>query len=263
MKTEFLEDQFDLAYPDGVENHWWHLARNRIVYYEIKKLTPHASAVLDVGCGRGIMVKYLRQKGIDCKGVELATTKALTGVASHIHFGTNAIEIPYEERSCYATILLLDVVEHLPNPLNFLQSLATAYPRLSHVILTVPARPELWSNYDDFYGHYRRYTAGMIEVLANQLCWEIVSQTYFFRPLYLPARALAVLQKKRNIRFHAPQGLTIMMHRLISYAMIMDYHIIPASVPGTSVFACFRLSQSPTLQDAPANAEMPRRSISG
>jgi SAM-dependent methyltransferase len=257
MTTEFMDNQYELAYPDGIENHWWHLARNRIVLDEIKKFMTVGSAVLDVGCGRGITVKYLRQEGVDCKGVELASARALVGMDKHIHFAVNAVELPCDERSRYYIILLLDVIEHFADPVAFLQSLVSAFVRLSHVIITVPARSELWSNYDVFYGHHRRYTPEMIEDLAGELGWELVHQAYFFRPPYLPARALAALKKERKTKIDPPQGLTRIVHRLISYGMILEQHVLPRRVPGTSVLACFRTPKSVAKQGSTAYADMP------
>src|SRR5450432_150563 len=106
MATAFVKQQYDLAYDDGVERHWWHLARNRIVLGEIRKFTTATPEVLDVGCGRGIAVKYLRAHGVACAGVELATARPLSGVENQIRYDTNAIELPLDERARYSVITL-------------------------------------------------------------------------------------------------------------------------------------------------------------
>src|SRR5687767_9572760 len=143
--SAFCDDQYALAYPDGVQHHWWHQARNRIVASAVRGFGDARAPVLDVGCGRGIAVQYLRQCGFDCTGVEPAATEPLPGLQSAVRLGLKAEEL--DERFKFRTLLLLDVIEHMADPVNFLQVLAEAFPNVRNVIVTVPARQELWSNY--------------------------------------------------------------------------------------------------------------------
>jgi len=61
MTTEFSDDQFDQAYPDGIENHWWILARNRIVTSVIKKIV--GAVVLDVGLDEALSSNICETRG--------------------------------------------------------------------------------------------------------------------------------------------------------------------------------------------------------
>jgi len=240
MNTAFVQEQYDLSYGDGIEGYWWHLARNRIILDEIRKFTLAMPAVLDVGCGRGIAVKYLRDHGVSCAGVELASTNPLPGIGEHIRYGTNAIDLPAHERASYNTILLLDVIEHLPDPASFIAGLVDAFPRLNRLVVTVPTCPELWSNYDEVFGHYRRYTASTLREFAESLHLGPLHQSYFFHALYVPARLLAALKKNRSTRVQPPQGWRKPLHRLFGAAMWLDYKIMPARVPGMSAIATLR-----------------------
>jgi SAM-dependent methyltransferase len=179
--SEFRPDQYEIIYPDGVENHWWHIARSRILASEILRSVGPASAVLDVGCGRGVTVKHLRARGIDCTGADLAKPRPLAGLEPYLQLGMDAVDLPPHVRRRVDVILLLDVIEHIQEPAAFLRSLAGAFDRLAQVIVTVPARPEVWSNYDEFYGHHRRYTLPMIDELAHELGWAVADRGYFFR----------------------------------------------------------------------------------
>ena len=242
MTTVFQGHQYDLSYPDGIENHWWHLTRNRVVLGEVRKVVTRGSAALDIGCGRGITVRHLRQRGIDCFGVEPGITKAIGGAEAHVKFGLDASELPDEERSRYDILLLLDVLEHLHEPAKVLASLVTRFTRVSNIIITVPARPELWSNWDEFYGHQRRYTAGMVVEVANLAACELVHQSYYFRPMYVPARVLSALKVRHSTQAGAPQGMRKALHRLIASAMLVD-DVLPAWVPGMGIVARFRPSR--------------------
>jgi hypothetical protein len=243
MKTEFRDDQYQLCYPEGIENHWWHLARNRLLESKIRQLSQQNAAILDVGCGCGITVKYLRSKAIDCIGVEPAAARPLRTVEHYIVVGKKAEDLSETERSRYSLLLLLDVVEHIANPDIFLKDLTALFPNLTHVIITVPACPELWSNYDEFYGHYRRYTIGMIKTLSQQLNWQLIWSFYFFQLLYLPARIITKTGQKRAVEMKAPKGIGKWIHLVISYALTVGNYSRIFPIPGTSIFACFALSK--------------------
>jgi 2-polyprenyl-3-methyl-5-hydroxy-6-metoxy-1,4-benzoquinol methylase len=243
MKTEFREDQYELSYPDGIENHWWNLARNRLLEKQIRKLSKQNAAILDIGCGRGITVKYLRSKAIDCRGVEPAEARPLQAMEQYIYVGEKAEDLSESDRNQYSLLLLLDVIEHLADPALFLKDLAALFPNLTHVIITVPACPELWSNYDEFYGHYRRYTLGMISSLANQLNWHLIWKFHFFQLLYFPARIITKTGQKRAVEMKAPQGLTRWGHWLISYVLTLSNYAHIFGFSGTSIIACFALSK--------------------
>lgn len=238
VTTEFRVDQYELAYPDGIESHWWHLARNVIVWHEVQEYLTSKSIVLDVGCGRGIAVKSFRDRGIDCRGVELAETQPLDGLEPYIRYGIDASHLPYQERENVNVILLLDVIEHIPEPVSYLRDLVSAFPRLSHLILTVPARKELWSNYDEFYGHFHRYNMEMIQDLAKHIQWRTFRQSYFFRPLYPPLRFLDCLKINRNTKIKASNTMPKWMNKALSYLMITDRFLLPAAIPGSSLIAC-------------------------
>ena len=244
MATEFSDDQFNQAYPDGIENHWWILARNRIIADIVKKFAGAGAVLLDVGCGRGIVVKYLRDKGIDCSGVELARAHPVLSVRDHVCVGIDAWDLSLAERMRYDTILLLDVIEHVPDPAAFLNRLSDGFPNLSHLIITVPACQELWSNYDECYGHCRRYSLEMLKrtpIAPGAVClWG----SYFFHLAYPVCWVAANLAKKRETTLHAPQGIGRWLHKLIAWAMIIDYYILPGRLPGMSVLACFSLNRN-------------------
>ena len=57
--------------------------------------------------------------------------------------GVDAWDLPLAERVRFDTILLLDVIEHIPDPAALLKRLSDGFPNLSHLIVTVPACQEL------------------------------------------------------------------------------------------------------------------------
>ncbi|MCH9670752.1 MAG: class I SAM-dependent methyltransferase [Gammaproteobacteria bacterium] len=238
--TEFSDTQYDHAFPDGVEEHWWFLARGRILSNAVRAFCGENASLLEVGCGRGVVVKNLRDGGMACTGVELAQVKPIAAVQSHVRCGIDATDLPVGEREGYDTLLLLDVIEHLPDPVSFVQSLFQAFPNARRLVITVPARQELWSNYDEFFGHFRRYSLPMTSEFGAELGWETVRNEYFFHSVYLPARLLTRLGLTRSTQFVAPRGLARWAHRLIAMSMRMDHALVPGSWVGTSVLTCLQ-----------------------
>jgi hypothetical protein len=239
--SSFSDDQYEEAYPDGIEHHWWTATRNIIIKNTIKSLLIHPAPILEIGCGKGIVVEYLRNNGIDCDGVELADAQPLKSVEGHITTATDAVMLPENQKQKYQTILLLDVIEHLENPIDFLKALSVKFVNLSKIVITVPASQELWSNYDSYHGHYRRYSLEDLDDIASTLKWQVDSSRYFFHCVYLPAWILTKLNVDRKTDIRAPTGVQRIFHKIIFYIMIIEDKISPRRLKGTSAIACFSI----------------------
>ena len=150
MQTIYTDYQYDMHYPSGIEHHWWSLARNRLIAKLLQR--EQEGAFLEVGCGKGVVVKGLKDCGFDIHGVELAQVKPMEGAEQLVDSGIDACDWDIERRAKITGLLLLDVIEHLPEPEEFLRKLETSFPKLAVVIITVPTRQEIWSNYDTWHG---------------------------------------------------------------------------------------------------------------
>lgn len=230
--TQFTRDQYAEGYAPGSENHYWHLARNRILERHVRLLG--AGRVLDIGCGRGIFVDYLNQRGLDCYGAELAEVEVPAHLRQRIFSGVAAENLPPAFRNSVEIIVLGDVIEHLAEPVAFLRSLLRAFPALKGFVLAVPARAELWSNYDEYYGHHRRYDLAGLHRTAEEAGLSLAGLQYMFRLLYPPARAILKAGWKRNTRMGSP-GVLRIVHRIAAAFILADYWLLPAGVYGTSV----------------------------
>ena len=233
--TEFELEQFALCYPPGIENHYWTAARNRIVEHQLETAGLEQPRILEIGCGSGVVILHLRKKGYRCRGVELANVPPIESVKDFVLTGVSATELPAAERESFNILLLLDVIEHLPDPGAFLATLRAAFPNVSRAIITVPARTELWSNYDTFYGHYRRYDLETLRAVVQGVGGTVLSLRYFFRLLYLPGRLTVALFHRRSVRIIAPRNCMKVVHYLISRMCFADFFLLPPGVWGTSI----------------------------
>jgi len=234
----FSSEQYDSNYPPGIERNYWNQARNRVVARKLGALGAFAergAKALDVGCGPGIVVAALRARGIDCVGVDVGTpAPASPEVAPFLRLGTSAFDLPREERESFSLLLLMDVLEHLSEPAAFLRECAARFPRAGHVFVTLPARMEIWSTWDEHHGHFRRYTRESLPGLVAGTGWQLVDSGYFFHLLYVAAR---LTTKNRSVRVTAPRQE--LPHRVLGALFALEEAVVPSSLPGSSLYALF------------------------
>lgn len=233
--TAFTEEQYATTYPRGVETHYWYLGRNRILFRKLGRFLAASDKVLEIGCGTGIVVDYLRDHGVDCTGVEVGPAPpASDKVAPHLHLSQSAFDLDVALRSSFTTILLLDVLEHLPDPVEFLEKCAASFPNVRRVFVTLPARMEIWSNYDEYNGHFLRYSLEGLAELASKSPFRLTDSGYFFHLLYTAARAVKASGKPRRIDFVVPKNP--LPHAIMARLFDLEEAIVPSGLPGSSVY---------------------------
>lgn len=104
---------------------WWQHDQEREVWHQIKTLVERAPgrSILDVGCFRGDLLAYLGESW-DRFGVEPSIDARRIAVTRGIKIIGSSVEELDEGDRQFAAITLVDVVEHLPRPLEALQKLA-------------------------------------------------------------------------------------------------------------------------------------------
>lgn len=65
-------------------------------------------------------------------------------------------------KDSFGGVVLLDVLEHVADPVKVLKEAAKTLQGTGKIIFTVPAYPFLFSDWDERLGHYRRYTPAMM-----------------------------------------------------------------------------------------------------
>lgn len=237
--TTFNATQYANSYPDGVERHYWHRARNAVLVGALDREGLRGAPLLEIGCGRGLVTQALRDAGFDCRGVEPAEAVPSARVAPFVRTGLTLEELPESERSIVRCALLLDVLEHVAEPVAFLSQIRAALPRLERLIVTVPARRELWSRWDEFYGHRCRYGRPSLCGELRAARYAVRECQYFFHGLYPVALAINVLGAVRSTEIAAPPPDSL-LHRVVGRWFAMESRALPGFVPGTSLLAIAR-----------------------
>lgn len=180
-------------------DHWWFVARRRIIRDLIEKVVKPkpAAKILEVGCGTGSNIELLRGFGSvdavepDEPARNLASER--TGIA--VKGGLLPGGVPLEDGH-YDLIALFDVLEHIPDDEGALAELSHKLAPGGKLLLTVPAMPWLWSAHDVAHHHQRRYTRSALEKVLKGSGFRPVHVSHFntlLFPLIVAARAVGKL----------------------------------------------------------------------
>lgn len=239
--TAFTKEQFNKIYPEGIGNHYWNHARNRIIRRFLKKHRLGDGKIIEIGCGRGVVLDFLRKSGMNCLGAELGDPEPIPGTGDYIFTNTDAFELPAELRQSFDTVLLFDVIEHIEQPAEFLKKIRQEFVHAKNLVVTVPARQELWTNYDTFNGHYKRYNLSDMRALSFP-GFSLKEAGYFNHVLYPVFWVYARFIKKRGTDIPAPSGIVVYIHRIMSILLQADFALFPRRFCGTSILAVYSLS---------------------
>jgi len=240
--SSFSHKQIENIYPPGIEYHYWNFSRNRIIKSFIKKNGIEGNKLLEVGCGKGIVVEYLRKNGLNIYGAELCDAKPSDSeMSNYLFFNTDALALPQNFREGIDFILLLDVLEHVEAPEFFINQLQDSYPNLKGFVITVPARQELFSNYDKYNGHYLRYSRKKLIQLVEKTGMKPFKISYLYHGLYLPAFFVKLVYK-RNTNLKAPRGIMLIFHKLAAFFFILEYKIMLSKLWGTSLICLSKIN---------------------
>jgi SAM-dependent methyltransferase len=177
------------------EKHWWFVARRNILQSTLSTLQlPKSSNILEVGCGTGGNIAFLRKFGelicveSDNSAAKLARERNLVPILS----GALPNEMPVFNRQ-FDLIVLFDVIEHIDDDGESLRVLCKLLNPGGRIVLTVPAFSYLWSQHDEENHHKRRYSRKSLGslVLSNGLSLDYISYFNFWLfPIVASIRAI-------------------------------------------------------------------------
>ena len=180
------------------QEHWWFLARRRIIEQVIDRVVcPPANArILEVGCGTGHNLATLASFGIvdacelDFEARALASKRLGKPVRC-----ARLPDLSSFRADNYDLIALLDVLEHVADDRAALTAIQSRLKPGGALIVTVPANEWMWSAHDEAHHHYRRYSKPALARLYREMGFEIELHSYFNSLLFPPIAAVRLIGK--------------------------------------------------------------------
>jgi SAM-dependent methyltransferase len=180
------------------QEHWWFLARRRILDTVIARIVrlPERARVLEVGCGTGHNLAMLKRFGKveACELDHCARALASKRLGKRVK-DARLPDLSMFERNAYDLVALLDVLEHVPDDIGSLRAIHRRLKPGGALLLTVPANPWMWSAHDVAHHHFRRYTRAGLSNLFEQAGFDVQLLSYFNSLLFPPIAAARLLHK--------------------------------------------------------------------
>lgn len=190
----------EYAYMFNLENyHWWFVSRTHLALHLIRSLENPSPAILDVGSGTGGNLLAFNELGktfgVDISGqaIEFCKKRGLK----------NVIQCPAEKMAygdkTHDVITCLDLLEHVPNPVEALTEMKRVLKDNGRIIIMVPCFKILWSQHDEALCHLRRYDKSSLSRDAYEAGLKIEKDNYFFFTSFFVVTPIRIMR-----RFFAP-----------------------------------------------------------
>ncbi|MDB4881173.1 MAG: methyltransferase family protein [Gemmatimonadetes bacterium] len=179
-----MDAGYGARYRELFERHWWWRARERVILGALARHRPASgwSTVLDVGCGDGLFFDALGAlDGVTLvEGVEPAAALVSPGGPHRSRIHVAPFDASFDTDRRYSLVLMLDVLEHLPDPGAALRHATSLLAPDGVFVATVPAFMSLWTRHDALNHHLTRYTRRSMAELARAGTLRIDESRYFF-----------------------------------------------------------------------------------
>ncbi len=261
-------DLKEIALNKSQKRHPWELARIKVVKSfirnQIKLNDSESLTILDVGSGDTWLIQELSREFTNASFYAIDIGYDDTYVAtSNREFKEQGVKIQVfnSQASAEKTIsgaadlvLLLDVIEHVPDDVVFLKQLIASPTIDGHTtfLITVPAYQSLFCSHDVFLGHYRRYDNKMLRENVGKAGLQVLHIGYFFTFLLLP-RYIQVLREKKKADGEEVTGIgnwegSAFVSSALTNVLWLDFSVssllrkIGIKLPGLSNFAVCKKS---------------------
>ena len=244
-----MDPDYAAAYRDLYERHWWWRARERFLLRRLESDAEASSVsagerrILDIGCGDALFFDQLTRFGT-VRGVEPDTALLSDGPwRTAIHAGT--LE-SYTTEAGHDWLLMLDVLEHVSEPVTTLREARGVATPSATLYLTVPAFEALWTRHDDLNHHHVRYDRESLRSVLHQGGWRPTEMTYFFHWL-APLKLLVRLKERVLATRPRVETVPVPPFNALAYQVsVLEQKLLaPLHLPfGTSLYARCDLAQA-------------------
>jgi SAM-dependent methyltransferase len=230
------------------ERHWWFVARRRILGRVLASLAlPDDARLIEFGSGTGgnlpLLSRFGRVAALEPNAEARAIARGRAPFAEHV---SALDELSVETR--FDAALMLDVLEHLEDPVGALHELRRRMARGAPLVATVPAHQWLFGEHDRYLHHVRRYSRPQLRAHLTRggfVVEHLSPMNCALFPVAVAARAAESVRTRLAPRPAAARGMNIPsapLNRLLTEIFAVERFIVPhARLPvGLSLLAIAR-----------------------
>ena len=224
---------FDVATPD----HFWIRRRFQVLQRLADDVLRNSERPAEIGCGNGLLQHDIEDHyGKPVAGFDLNEVALQKNVSRFSPlYCYNIHQRNPEFRGHFDLLLLFDVLEHIENEDEFLQSVRFHLAVGGRLVINVPAHQAFYSDYDRAAGHVRRYTVTQLAQTADRNGLRSCDVTYWGLPLIplLVLRKTVSLERSNGRAGFDTRGTTVNS----ALSLLARCEPIPQRFIGTSVMA--------------------------
>jgi len=216
MTPEHLEELRQLE-----ETYWWHVAKRDLAISLLKKHCPAPGKLVEGGIGSARNLVEFREMGYDVEGFDVMPESVKIGADRGLDVTIHDLAQPWPvDHNSLSAVVLLDVIEHIEDPVAVLTHVRESLTDNGAAIITVPAYQWLFSDWDKALGHYRRYTLKMLRSQAEEAGLKVAQLTYWNAFTLPAAMAIRTCEKvfPRNRDAEFPRVSSFTNNMLLSFA---------------------------------------------
>ena len=248
MAEDILVEQAGL-----IRRHPWWRARSRLTLEILVRMGVRPpDRVLDAGCGWGTTLEALEDRGFHAVGMDIS--RRGLEMLDRERPGRTLVEADLTRPlppglETFGAVLALDVIEHLDDDRDAVARLGELASAGAVVVVSVPALPEMFTEFDRIQGHRRRYTPEMLRAAFEGSGLE-VERVFFWGSWLVPALRR---QRRKPLRAEPGESVSRTYSRYLRlppwpvplalrgmFALERDRSIDGKLTTGTSLFAVAR-----------------------
>lgn len=237
LSTSLPVNMGDWWFDVATTEHFWIRRRFEVMRKLADSVLHSSRRVAEIGCGNGLLQRDIEDHyGISVAGFELNEIALQKNVSRRSSlYCYNIHQRNSELRSHFDLLLLFDVLEHIHDESEFLQSVKFHLAEAGTLLVNVPAHQFFFSDYDRAAGHVRRYSMNQLTTIAERNGLKVRAVTYWglpLVPLLLLRKAISMQRSNGRSGFDTRCDA---MNRLLSFAARCEP--LPQRILGTSIMA--------------------------
>jgi SAM-dependent methyltransferase len=198
-----------------VRRHPWWRARGELVAGMLEERDKRTKSkeqkfihkILDVGCGWGVTLECLEERGYRVAGLDVARgmLEALERPGRRLIEADLTQPLPAVGDTGFDAVLALDVIEHLDDDAGALANLAGLLRPGGLMVVSVPALAWLTSEFDRVQGHRRRYGPGRLRSAFDRTGLEL-ERVFWWGCWMVPVLAASRLLARKRPTDERPEA---------------------------------------------------------